>query len=302
MRNQIDWDLIRIFIVVVESGSFTEAARKLGSKQSTISRHVKNLETFLNTALFRRHTRHITLTDQGRILYKFAESFSTEFLKTKGKIYDSQDKPMGELRVASTVAFSSLWLAPRMKKFSDQYPEISVLVYGTDDDLDLVMNKVDCAIRFGQSRQINLIQRRLFRNKRHVCGSKKYFEDYGIPKTVDDLDQHNLIAYSRTAKAPFELANWILTEGREVGSERKPKLSINSNYGVLEAVLSDIGVAMLSSYVIDENPDIQTVLKQYELPGPNVYMIFPSEVRESKRLKVFRDFLIEETKNINQNN
>jgi DNA-binding transcriptional LysR family regulator len=204
----MDWDKLRIFHAVADAGSFTHAGHELALSQSAVSRQISALETDLNVPLFHRHARGLILTEQGEVLYRTAHDVFTKLAAAKTRLMDSKEKPSGELRITTTVGLGSVWLTPRIKEFTELYPQISVTLLLEDRELDLSMREADVAIRLRRPTQPDLIQRKLFVVHHHVYASTDYIKKYGIPKSIDDLDKHKILTFGQ-APGYLTTINWL---------------------------------------------------------------------------------------------
>ncbi len=148
----MDWDKLRIFHAVAQAGSFTHAGEELHLSQSAVSRQVSALEDDLSIALFHRHARGLILTEQGELLYQTAQDVFSKLSTVQATLSDSRARPVGELRVTTTVGFGSTWLTPRIGEFLENYPEIEVSLICDDRELDLGMREADVAIRMAMPR------------------------------------------------------------------------------------------------------------------------------------------------------
>ena len=287
----MDWEKLKIFHRVAKAGSFTGAARQLGISQSALSRHVRDLEQSLGTALFTRHARGLVLTSEGERLFETASEVSERVGLTEQALLETVQSPQGPLRVTTTVSFGAFWLTPRIKEFSAAYPDIRLELLLSDDDLDLSTREADVAIRMHEPGQAELIQRPLVAVHYHVYGSAEYLEKKGEPKRPEELDDHDLIVYGPSAPTPLRGINWLLTVGH-TGKDRKPILAVNNLFGMLEAAKSGLGLAALPDYLAARNDDLLQVLSRLEGPSFKAHFVYPSELRRSKRVNAFRDFLI----------
>lgn len=288
----MDWDKLRIFHAVAEAGSFTHAGETLNLSQSAVSRQISALEGALNSPLFHRHARGLILTEQGEMLFRTVREVFTKLAVAESEISESRNRPSGLLRVTAPVAFGSIWLTPRLREFLELYPEISVNLLVSDDELDLGMREADCAIRMHPPRQTDLIQRHLMTVRVHVFASPHYLKKHGVPKSTAELDQHRLIVYGEDPRPPFPGVNWLLDAGTRDGARRNPVLQVNNVYGVLRAVENGVGIAAFPDYMIHESSRIVQILNDVEGPSYEGYFVYPEELRNSKRIAVFRDFLI----------
>jgi DNA-binding transcriptional LysR family regulator len=289
----MDWDKLRIFHAAAEAGSFTHAGETLNMSQSAVSRQVSALERDLNAPLFHRHARGLVLTEQGELLYRTAQEVFMKLASAEILLSDSRGKPSGDLRVTTTVALGSVWLTPRLGEFLNLYPDIRVQLILTDEELDLGMREADVAIRLQPPSQNDLIRRKLFTVHNHVYASTAYVQKHGAPKTLDDLDNHRIMVYGGTAPANLKRLNWLETAGRENGAPRSASLHVNNVLGLLQSVSSGVGLAVLPDYMARDNKQLVAVLEgEDDLPNFETYFVYPEEMKASKRVAVFRDFLL----------
>jgi len=288
----MDWDKLRVFHAVAEAGSFTHAGESLNLSQSAVSRQISALEESLSVPLFHRHARGLILTEQGELLFRTARDVFAKLSMAEGLISESKDRPKGPLKIQTTVAFGSTWLTPRIREFLDLYPEIQVSLVVDDAELDLSMREADVAIRMAPPRQPDLIQRHLVSIPVHIYAAPDYIKKYGMPQRVEDLDKHRMIVYGDDSRPPVQNINWLLDTGTNPGRERKPILTVNNFYGMLRAVVSGLGMSALPDFMANEYTELVRVLPELTGPSVEAYFVYPEELRSSKRISVFRDFLL----------
>jgi DNA-binding transcriptional LysR family regulator len=289
----MDWDKLRIFHAAAEAGSFTHAGDMLNMSQSAVSRQVSALERELSAPLFHRHARGLVLTEQGELLYRTAQDVFMKLAAAEILLSDSRGRPSGDLRVTTTVALGSSWLTPRLGEFLNLYPDIRVQLILADEDLDLGMREADVAIRLQPPSQNDLIRRKLFTVHNHVYAATSYVQKYGTPKKLEDLDKHRIMIYGATAPISLKRLNWLETAGRENGSPRPASLQVNNVLGLLQGVSRGVGIAVLPDYVAGTDPSLVAVLEgEDNLPTFETFFVYPEEMKASKRVTVFRDFLV----------
>jgi DNA-binding transcriptional LysR family regulator len=292
----MDWDRVRVFHAVAQAGSFTRAADRLGLSQSAISRQIGALEEDLAAPLFHRHARGLVLTEQGEILLQAANEVARRMASVQAALGESRDAPAGHLRVNATIGIGSVWLVAHLTEFLDRYPEITVSLLIGDGDVDLSMRAADVAIRLARPTQPDLIQRRLMTVHTHIYAAPVYLERHGVPRQPDELDRHRLIAYGDEAAVPVASLNWVLTAGREEDDPRAPRkasLKVNNVFGMLRAAESGLGLASLPDYLGSSSGRLQRIMPELEGPSFTAYFVYPEELKTSKRVAVFRDFLLE---------
>jgi DNA-binding transcriptional LysR family regulator len=288
----MDWDKLRVFHAVAEAGSFTHAGEALNLSQSAVSRQISALEESLSVPLFHRHARGLILTEQGDLLYQTAREVFAKLAMTEAMLSESKDRPQGPLKVTTTVSFGTGWLIPRIREFLDLYPDIQLSLVVDDSELDLSMREADVAIRMSPPRQPDLVQRHLLDVHYHIYASPAYIKKYGTPQNAEDLDRHRVIVYGIETRPPNRSANWLLSVGTRPGSERTPILMVNNAQGILRAVISGLGIAALPDYMVRDVADLVRVLPDLANPETDAYFVYPEELRTSKRIAVFRDFLL----------
>jgi DNA-binding transcriptional LysR family regulator len=292
----LDWDRVRIFRGVAQAGSFTRAADSLGLSQSAISRQIGALEEDLGMPLFHRHARGLVLTEQGEVLLETAHDIATRMAAAESKLAETKETPSGHLRINTTVGFGTVWLTTHLKEFMELYPDITVSLLVFDTELDLSMREADVAIRLTPPRQPDLVQRKLMTAHTHLYAAPEYLDSAPPLNEPDDLERQRLIVYAtETMPSPVPSLNWVLIAGREPADSRPPRraaLSINNVYGMLRGAERGLGVASLPDYLCSTSRRLVRVLPQLEGPTFDAYFVYPEEMRASKRVRVFRDFLL----------
>ncbi|WP_424944006.1 LysR family transcriptional regulator [Aliiroseovarius crassostreae] len=287
----MDWDKLRIFHAVADAGSLTHAGDALHLSQSAVSRQIRALEESLNATLFHRHARGLILTEQGELLFEATNAMSHRLEAAVARIRDSKEEVYGELRVTTTTAFGSLWLAPRLPKFYEKYPDLTIDLMLEERVLDLPMREADVAIRMKEPSQADLIRKRLMDVHMRLYASPAYLESHGTPTSYEDLKQHKIICQSTSAhqvSAGAALVRELLAYGVQ------SSLTVNNYFGVLQAALNGLGIGVLPDYIIEDFPELQRVLPEAESKDIPVYLAYPEELRQSQRIAAFRDFVTEE--------
>jgi DNA-binding transcriptional LysR family regulator len=287
----MDWDKLRVFHAVAEAGSFTHAGDTLNLSQSAVSRQISALEEALQVPLFHRHARGLILTEQGEALNRTVREVFAKLAMTEALLTESREKPAGRLKVTTTVSFGSSWLAPRLQGFLEAYPDVSISLLLDDSDLDLAMREADVAIRMHPPKQPDLVQRHLMTIEWHLYASAEYLKRHGVPQRAEDLDAHKLVLFG-DYHPPVSDINWLAEVGRRPGNPRRAMLEVNNSQAVLLAIRSGIGIGALSDFMVPEAQDLVRVLPDLKSPKVDVFFVYPEELRNSKRVAVFRDFLL----------
>jgi DNA-binding transcriptional LysR family regulator len=267
----MDWDKLRIFHAVAERGSLTHAGDVLHLSQSAVSRQIRALEESLAVTLFHRHARGLILT--------------------AARIRDSEDEVLGELRVTTTTGFGTLWLAPRLPALYKKYPALKIDLMLEERVLDLPMREADVAIRMKEPTQADLIRKRLMNIKMRLYATPEYLADNGTPLTMADFSAHRLIC--QHAGTP-QVAAGALMVAELMSHDIPSTLTVNNYFGVLQAVLSHLGIGVLPDYITEDFPHLVRVLPDVESAEVPVFLAYPEELRHSKRVAAFREFVTEE--------
>ena len=289
----MDWDRIRIFYTVAESGSFTKAGDTLGLSQSAVSRQISALEREVRAPLFHRHTRGLILTEQGELLWRAARDMTQRLEKTKAQLTETREHPSGELKVTTTVGLGSRWLAPRLSDFLDAYPDVRVELSLPDEELALSMRQADIAIRLRQPQQPDLIQRKLFTVHFHCYAAPAYIKRYGEPKSLDELDNHRILSFGGQSPSYLLSVHWLGNAGRDPRNPRVPHLLVNNIAALRNAVEHGAGIAVLPDYLVEQGSPLVQVLREVEMPSLDSYLVYPEEMKTVARVQAFRDFLIQ---------
>ncbi|GAB0114229.1 LysR family transcriptional regulator [Acidisoma sp. C75] len=287
----MDWDKLRVFHSVAEAGSFTHAGDTLNLSQSAVSRQISALEEALQVPLFHRHARGLILTEQGEALNRTVREVFAKLAMTEALLTESKEKPAGRLKVTTTVGFGSIWLAPRCQAFLEQYPEVTMSLLLDDGDLDLAMREADVAIRMHPPKQPDLVQRHLMDIHWTVFASPEYLKKHGTPQAPEDLDNHKIILFGGY-RPPVDDINWLAEAGRRPGNPRRAALEINNLHGMALAIRSGLGIGVLPDYLGRDTEGLVSILQDVKAPKVDVFFVYPEELRNSKRVAVFRDFLL----------
>jgi DNA-binding transcriptional LysR family regulator len=293
----MDWDKLKTFHAAAQAGSLTKAAERLGLSQSAVSRQIAALEDDLGITLFHRHARGLIPTEPGNLLNEAAHEIAAKVALAEAKVQDARDEPSGELKVTAPTALGSMWLAARLPEFQAQYPAIRIRLMLDDHELDLAGLEAEVGIRPWPSTQNDLVQRKLLGVRQHLYASHDYIARRGEPASAEDLDNHDIIYYGPPQLAPIPGLDWAARIGRPDGAEPRPAvIEVNTIYGVTKTVQAGMGIAALPDYVARENPNLVRVLPDLQGPDFEVFFVYPSELRGSRRIIAFRDFLIEQAR------
>jgi DNA-binding transcriptional LysR family regulator len=287
----LDWDKLRIFHAVADAGSLTHAGESLHLSQSAVSRQIRALEESLNTTLFHRHARGLILTEQGELLFEATRSIARKLETAAARIRDSAEEVYGELKVTTTTAFGTLWLAPRLAKLYEKYPDLRIDLMLEERVLDLPMREADVAIRMKEPSQADLIRKRLMGIRMQLYASRDYIARNGEPAGLEEIGNHRLICQNPTSA---QVAAGAALVQHLLSHDVPNLLTINNYFGVLQAVINHLGIGVLPDYVTEDFPQLVRVLPEVESGEVPVFLAYPEELRQSKRVAAFRDFVQDE--------
>ncbi len=287
----MDWDKLRIFHAVADAGSLTHAGDTLHLSQSAVSRQVRALEESLGVTLFHRHARGLILTEQGELLFDATQSMAKRLEATAARIRDSENEAFGELRVTTTTGFGTMWLAPRLPALYAKYPALKVDLMLEERVLDLPMREADVAIRMKEPSQADLIRRRLMNIRMCLFATPDYLEQHGTPLTMADFSAHRLICqHAGTA----QVAAGARLVAELMSHDIPSTFTVNNYFGVLQGVLHHLGIGVLPDYLTEDFPHLIRVLPDTGSDEVPVFLAYPEELRHSKRVAAFREFVMDE--------
>jgi len=287
----MDWDKLRIFHAVADAGSLTHAGDTLHLSQSAVSRQIRSLEESLNTTLFHRHARGLILTEQGELLFDATKSMNRRLESASARIRDSEEEVFGELKVTTTTAFGTLWLAPRLPKLYERYPDLQIDLMLEERVLDLPMREADVAIRMKEPSQADLVRKKLMSVRMRLYATESYLAVNEPLDAIEDIANHRLICQNPSA---FQVAAGASMVQMLLTYDVTRRLTVNNYFGGLQAVLADLGVGVLPDYITEDFPDLVRVLPEVESGEVPVFLAYPEELRQSKRISAFRDFVQDE--------
>lgn len=282
-----------VFARVVDAGGFSAAARDMAMTPSALSKQIQNLEARLGVRLLNRSTRKITLTDEGRAFYERSSLIAAEIAEATTVVKAMGEHPSGRLRVASTVAFGKSYLLPLMPAFLRRYPDIKCSLELTDKMVDLVDDDVDIAVRFTeQIEDQQVIARKLAHNMRVYCASPDYLYRNPAPSRPEELAKHNCLGLSTVSR----WNEWTFGDGDDRRYHRvRGNFEANSADGVYHACLAGLGIARLSTYLV--NDDLRAgrlirVLPQHVDHGSDLYAIYLERRHLLPKTRAFIDLMV----------
>ena len=292
--------LMQAFVQVAESGSFSAAADSLRTTQSSVSKLIRALEGQLNTSLFTRTTRKITLTEEAQRLLPHAKALLERYAAAIEATNGSGAEPRGHIRFLTSDGLGRMLFLPYLPRFLARFPHITVEHIVTDRKIDLVENNIDLALRMGDLKDSSYKAKRIGLTRRVTVASPDYLKAHGTPKKPEDLLHHNGILFTRLAEYTGKGDAWNY---RDPTSGKNTSITVSGNYAsdnsstVKLAVLSGIGVYQGPNWLFGEDVaggNLKEILSDYEMEPFPIYLIHPAADYLPQRLRVLMDYLAHE--------
>ena len=281
------------FIRVVEAGSISGAADRLGVAKSAVSRRLKELEEHLGVELFHRTTRSMNLTDTGRAFYHQCVRILEDVLEAEHATSQAHITLKGSLKIALPSTFGLMHMGPAINEFLQAHPEIEFDLDFNDREVDLIQEGFDLAIRIAKLPDSSLIARRLAPIQFVMCASPVYLDRMGMPESPDQLREHQCLIYSLLRDYEY----WYLMDstGKEIRTKIQPYLKASTGEFLKDAAVEGLGIILLPSFIAYkeiERGTLVPVLKDYKIPQIDAYAIYPQTRHLSQRVRAFVDFLV----------
>ena len=288
---------LRIFVRVVEAGSFSETGRQLGMAASSISRQINDLENSLGSSLFQRTTRNLSLTEAGELYYERATRIVTEIDEAKLAVSQLDGKPSGILRLNVPGSLSRRYVVPSIVAFQKKYPAVEIVLLASDQVLDMIENRIDLTIRLGNLNDSSLIARKLGSGRRVICASTSYLKKMKPPKSPDDLTQHNCLIFrtnpgSNTWK--FKNKKGVISEVRASGN-----LYANDGESLVAAAVEGHGIIYVPEWLVacelNSGALIELLTNYSSVPKETpLYALYPRQQHLPPKVRAFIDFIVEQ--------
>jgi len=285
----MQWEGISEFVYVAENESFTLASKKMAISTAQVSRQISALEKRLNIKLFYRTTRKVSLTEEGRVFYQHCRGVLDGLDEAERAITNLQSRPQGKVKLSAPVTYGEQQILPLVNDFVQQYTDVEVLAYLSNQQVDLVEDGYDLAIRIGKLSDSSMMAKKLGKRTNYACATPAYLEKYGIPHSLSELSKHNCLLGT--------LDYWHFKEaGREKNIRVTGNLRYNSGFGLVDAVLKSQGIVLLPDYYVQEHLDsgaLVTVLDNYREDDEGIWAVYPHNRHLSPKIRLLVDFLAE---------
>ncbi|MBB1199702.1 LysR family transcriptional regulator [Enterobacteriaceae bacterium 89] len=287
-------ELMRTFIRIIEAGSLSAAALQLGTTQATVSRRLQSLETLLGAKLILRTTHAMKLTDDGERCYQHARRVVDSWLALEDDLQLAGDNPVGVLRIRAPHAFGQQQLLDPLVDFLQRYPQLSVEWMLNDKTVDFLSDNIDCAIRVGAEVDPATVSVQLAEVPRSLIISPALLKKYAQPDSPEQLSSLPWIAVSTFYQHEVTLRHQQTAEVATIALQ--PRLSTDSIYVARNSVLAGLGVALVSSWTVEEDiaeGRLIELLPEWEAPALPVHLVYPWARYYPARLRKFLDLMRE---------
>jgi len=283
--------IIPVFTTVVELGSFSQAAIRLGITKSAVSKQISALEKHLGIQLIQRTTRKLSLTEAGEQYYSYISKAKMLVDEADDAVDSFRGTPKGLLRVSIPMVFGRLHVAPLISEFLDLYPQISLHLSLDDKVVNIQEQGLDMVLRIGDLPDSSLVASKLSPCRSVMCASPEYLKKFGVPQTPEALKEHNCLFYSYF-RAGVE---WTFT-GPEGTCSIRPhgNVQVNNSEVLQQLLLDGVGICQMPLFIVADDlagGHLQAVLPDYRLPEHGIYAIYPQRAFMPSKLRVFLQFL-----------
>lgn len=284
----MQWEGISEFVNVAETESFTQASKKLAISTAQVSRQVNALEKRLNIKLLYRTTRKVSLTEEGQIFYQHCRGVLDGLNAAERAITNLQSTPQGKIKLTAPVTYGEQHILPLINNFMKKYQDIEVTAYLTNQQLDLMNENFDLAIRLGKLSDSSMMAKKLAKRTNYVCASPAYLDKYGIPHSLSELNKHNCLLGTREY--------WHFSDsGKEKNIRVKGNLRCNSGFSLVDAALKGLGIVQLPDYYIKDHlakGSLISVLDNYKAPDEGIWAVYPQNRHLSPKIRLLVEHLI----------
>tara|TARA_R110000751_G_scaffold73801_3_gene149417 strand:+ start:830 stop:1735 length:906 start_codon:yes stop_codon:yes gene_type:complete len=281
------WEGIDEFVCVAELGHFSGAATRLGLSSSHVSRQIAHLEDRLQTRLFYRSTRKVSLTEAGQTFLQHCQRLQDARDEALQAITDLGSEPKGLLRMTCAVAYGESFIMPLVDDFMQRHPQLRVEMTLTNQTLDLLHGSYDLAIRLGRLQDSSMIATRIAPRHMYLCAAPTYLAHHGAPHSLSELPRHNCLIGSSDV--------WSFQQrGKEVPVRVQGNWRCNSGQAVLEAALRGFGLCQLPDYYVREHlrsGALRALLPQHQPPHTAVWALYPQQRHLSPKVRQLVDYL-----------
>ena len=282
---------MRAFVTVVNEGTFTRAADRMGISPQLASKYVSQLEQALGVRLLNRTTRRLHLTEAGAGYHQRAQQVLNEIDEMESELHDLQGRAQGLLRISAPVSFALRHMVPLLTDFQKAHPGVGIDLQLNDRKVDIVDEGFDVALRIGRLRSSSLIARRIAPVRLLMCASPEYLEQHGTPQRPEDLKEHRYLRYSLMEHSNSDqVGRWL----QETGGSTEGGLVSNNGDVLLESAIAGAGIVLQPSFIAGaaiKAKQLQVVLPAHETEPLGLYAVYAHRQLLASKVRRFVDFL-----------
>ncbi|CRM82892.1 LysR family transcriptional regulator [Pseudomonas sp. 58 R 3] len=286
-------ELLRTFVRVTELSSFTQAGESLGLPRSTVSEHVQALETLLGARLLQRTTRTVQATQDGRVLYERSKDLLAHMEELEGLFRQDEAQLAGRIRVDMPNAMARGVVMPQLPSFMARHPLVEMEISSSDRQVDVIAEGFDCVVRVGAQPDQSVVARKVCSMPMVNCVSPAYLQRYGVPETLADLAQHQLVHYVRPLGA--RSAGFEFLQGNKVQRVAMAgRVTVSSTDAYQAACLGGLGIIQVPLLGVRDllaSGELVSVLADYLAPPLDVSMLYAGQRHLPLRVRVFMEWL-----------
>ncbi|SEK65359.1 transcriptional regulator, LysR family [Colwellia chukchiensis] len=286
----MQWEGISEFVYVAENESFTLASKKMAISTAQVSRQISALEKRLNIKLFYRTTRKVSLTEEGRVFYQHCRSVLDGLDAAERAITNLQSKPQGKIKLTAPVTYGEQQILPLVNNFMQQYNEIEVNAYLSNQQIDLVEGGYDLAIRLGKLNDSTMMAKKLSTRTNYLCASPAYLAKHGSPHSLSELSSHSCLLGT--------LDFWHFQGAKKEKNLRvSGRLRYNNGLGLVDAALKGLGIVQLPDYYVQDylsSGALVSLLDNYRVPDEGIWAVYPQNRHLSPKIRLLVDYLTEQ--------
>ncbi|MDO6486147.1 LysR family transcriptional regulator [Colwellia sp. 6_MG-2023] len=281
------WEGISEFVHVAETESFTQASKKMAISTAQVSRQVSALEVRLDTKLFYRTTRKVSLTEEGRIFYQHCRSVLDGLDEAERAISNLQSRPHGKIKLTAPTTYGEQKIMPLVNDFVKKYGDVEVYANLSNQKIDLLEEGYDLAIRLGKLPDSTMMAKKLGKRTNYLCASPAYLNQYGVPHSLSELSKHSCLLGT--------LDYWHFSDdGKEKNIRVTGRLRYNSGYSLVDAALKGLGIVQLPDYYVQQylqNGQLISVLDNMRELDEGIWALYPHNRHLSPKIRLLVEYL-----------
>lgn len=284
-----------VFATVLETGSFSRAADKLGIAKSSVSKKISELERDMGVRLIQRSTRKLNMTEEGEALYQHCRQIRQQLELARQDLSRYRGAPQGTLRIGVSPLFGNTVIAPLIPAFQELYPEVAVELHYSEQMADLIGEGYDLSLRMGSLADSSLVAVELFTVQSVLCAAPAYLDRHGRPQHPGDIEQHNFLRWLAPNRPPY--MSLVFHKGsRQFSSKIRSQFSSNDAQATREVAINGGGLSLLPNYSVYQQiqaGELELLLADYRVHEFPVSLVYPQRKQIPPKVRAFSDYLKE---------